>query len=152
MHPFCIATLSFCLALLCLSQPVPDSESLHALLQLESSMSRAIPSSATFYNFVCRGCYERGPGSRSTSYFCSYKAVATDRQLASLTAQCRQVYCLVEMTPSAPSWRPPHRRGEFDGFPGRRERPNQCRHKTIVSGLFNIAKPQKKSQKKNSTI
>ena len=34
-----------------------------------------------------------------------------DRQLASLTAQCRQVYCLVEMAPSAPSWRPPHQRG-----------------------------------------
>jgi hypothetical protein len=29
------------------------------------------------------------------------------RQIASLTAQCRQVYCLVEMAPSAPSWRPP---------------------------------------------
>ena len=50
------------------------------------------------------------------------------RQLASLTGQCRQVYCLVEMAPSAPSWRPPHQRGEFDGFPGRREGPNQCRH------------------------
>ena len=74
------------------------------------------------------------------------------RQLISLTAQCRQVNCLVEMTPSAPSWRPPHRRGEFDGFPGQRERPNQCRHKTIISGLFNIAKPQKKSQKKGGTI
>ena len=43
-------------------------------------------------------------------------------------------------------------RGEFDGFPGRRERPNQCRHKTIVSGLFNIPNSHKKSQKKNSTI
>jgi hypothetical protein len=31
-----------------------------------------------------------------------------DRQIASLTVQCRQVYCLVEMAPSAPSWRPPH--------------------------------------------
>ena len=50
------------------------------------------------------------------------------RELASLTGQCRQVYCLVEMAPSAPSWRPPHQRGEFDGFPGRREGPNQCRH------------------------
>ena len=54
--------------------------------------------------------------------------VSPDRQLASLTGQCRQVYCLVEMAPSAPSWRPPHQRGEFDGFPGRREGPNQCRH------------------------
>ena len=52
----------------------------------------------------------------------------SERQLASLTGQCRQVYCLVEMAPSAPSWRPPHQRGEFDGFPGRREGPNQCRH------------------------
>ena len=50
------------------------------------------------------------------------------RQLASLTGQCRQVYCLVEMAPSAPSWRPLHQRGKFDGFPGRREGPNQCRH------------------------
>ena len=32
------------------------------------------------------------------------------------------------VTPSAP-------RGEFDGFPGRRERPNQCRHATIESSL-----------------
>ena len=71
-----------------------------------------------------------------------------DRQLASLTAQCRQVYCLVEMAPSAPSWRPPHQRGEFDGFPGRRERPNQCRHTTMVSGLFNIPNPQKTRRRK----
>ena len=35
--------------------------------------------------------------------------VQTDRQIASLTVQCRQVYCLVEMAPSVPSWRPPHR-------------------------------------------
>jgi hypothetical protein len=41
------------------------------------------------------------------------------RQIASLAVQCRQVYCLVEMAPSAPSWRPPRQRGEFDGFPGR---------------------------------
>ena len=33
--------------------------------------------------------------------------------------------------------------------PGRRERPNQCRHTTMVSGLFNIPNPQKNSQKKN---
>jgi hypothetical protein len=70
----------------------------------------------------------------------------TDRQLASLTAHCRQVYCLVEMACSAPSWRPPHQRGGFNGFPGRREQPNLCRHTTIVSGLFNITNPQKKSQ------
>ncbi len=66
-----------------------------------------------------------------------------DRQInsfidCSIILQCRQVYCLVEIyraAPSAPSWRPPHQRGEFDSFPGRREWPNQCRHKTIVSGL-----------------
>ena len=55
-------------------------------------------------------------------------AAAVDRQIASLTGQCRQVYCLVEMVPSAPSWRPPHQRGEFYGFQGRREGPNQYRH------------------------
>jgi hypothetical protein len=52
----------------------------------------------------------------------------------SLSAQRRQVYCLVEMAPSAPSRRPPRHRDEFDGFSGRRERPNQCRHTTIASG------------------
>ena len=60
--------------------------------------------------------------------FYSSLTTCPDRQLASLTGQCRQVYCLVEMVPSAPSWRPPHQRGEFDGFPGQREGPNQCRH------------------------
>jgi hypothetical protein len=53
------------------------------------------------------------------------------------------------MAPSAP---PSTQRGEFDSFPGRREQPNQCRHKTIASGLFNKPNPQKKSQKKTSTI
>ena len=41
---------------------------------------------------------------------------------------------LWEMATSTPSWRPPHQRGEFNGF-GRRERPNQCYHKTIISGF-----------------
>lgn len=76
MNRFCIATLSLCAALLVLSQPDSDSQSRHALLQLDIEPS-AMTSSATFYNFVCCGCYERGPGSRSTSYFCSYKAVTT---------------------------------------------------------------------------
>ena len=31
----------------------------------------------TFNHFVCCGCYDRGPGSRSTSTFASYKAAAT---------------------------------------------------------------------------
>jgi hypothetical protein len=101
-------------------------------------------------------CVQGGTG--QTRYGCDPTALSqhTDRQIASLTAQCRQVYCLVEMALSAPSLRPqrngPLERGEFDGFPGRRERPNQCRHTTIVSGLFNTPNPQKKSQKKNSTI
>ena len=38
----------------------------------------AMPSSAvTFNNFVCCGCYDRGPGSRGTSTFASYKTAAT---------------------------------------------------------------------------
>jgi hypothetical protein len=54
---------------------------------------------------------------------------------------------------STPSWRPPHQRGEFDGFPGRRQRPNQ-NHKMIGSGFssINIPNPQKKSQMQNGTI
>ncbi len=55
--------------------------------------------------------------------------------IASFSAQWMQVYCLVEMAPFAPSRRPPRHRNEFNGFPGRREWPNQCRHTTIVSGL-----------------
>ena len=77
------------------------------------------------------------------------------RQLASFNDQFCQVYCLVEMPPSVPSWCAPHQRGEIDGFQGRRERPNQCHHKKVVSGLFNIpnrVNPQKNPQKKNSTI
>ena len=42
---------------------------------------------------------------------------AGDRQIASLTGQCRQVYCLVEMAPSAPSWRPPHQRSGPQDLP-----------------------------------
>lgn len=34
-------------------------------------------SAVTFHNYVCRGCYQRGPGSRSFAFFCSYKAVTT---------------------------------------------------------------------------
>ena len=41
--------------------------------------------------------------------------------IASLNAQYRQVNCLVEMAPSAPSRRPPRHRVEFDGFPSRDE-------------------------------
>ena len=38
----------------------------------------AMPSSAvTFNHFFCCGCYDRCPGSRSTSTFATYKAAAT---------------------------------------------------------------------------
>ena len=52
------------------------------------------------------------------------------RDIASLINNRGGDTSLWEMAPSAPSWRPPHQRGEFDGykFPGRREGPNQCRH------------------------
>ena len=84
-----------------------------------------------------------------------WNMISCIRQLASFNDQFCQVYCLVEMPPSVPSWCAPHQRGEIDGFQGRRERPNQCHHKTIVSGLFNIpnrVNPQMNPQKKNSTI
>ena len=42
--------------------------------------------------------------------------------MASLNAQCKQVFCLVEMAPSAPSRRPPRHRDGFDGFPS----PSAC--------------------------
>ncbi len=48
------------------------------------------------------------------------------RKIAPLSAQCRQVYCLVQRAPSVPSWRPPRHRSDFNDFPGRREWPNQC--------------------------
>ena len=72
-----------------------------------------------------------------------------DRQIASLTVQCRQVYCLVEMAPSAPSWRPPHH-GVSSTASQAGERPNQCRHTTLRP--FQHTQPSENSQKKNSTI
>ena len=76
MHPIAIATVSVCIALLCLSQS--ESLSLTAQLANPNLPDPAMSNSAvTFHNFVCRGCYERGPGSRSSSFFCSYKAVTT---------------------------------------------------------------------------
>ena len=36
-----------------------------------------LSSAITFNHFVCCGCYDHGPGSRSSSTFASYKAVAT---------------------------------------------------------------------------
>jgi len=52
---------------------------------------------------------ERRPGFFSSSWLRPFMVAITAvaRQIASLTSQCRQVYCLVEMAPSAPSWRPP---------------------------------------------
>jgi hypothetical protein len=87
--------------------------------------------------------------SSNRDYFCVHSFLV---HIALLTVQCRQVYCLVDMSPSAPSWRPPRQWVEFDGFPGRRERPNQWLHTMMVSGRFNIPNSQRKSQKKNSTI
>ena len=74
MKPIAIATLALCVALLCLSQP---PESLSQLAQEYNLPDPAMSSSATFHHFVCCGCYERGPGSKSNSYFSSYKAVTT---------------------------------------------------------------------------
>ncbi len=73
MKPIAIAKLSLCVALLCLSQ------SLSQLAQEHILPDPAMSSSATFHHFVCchGGCYECGPGSKSNSYFSSYKAVTT---------------------------------------------------------------------------
>ena len=69
MKPIAIATLSLCVALLCLAQ------SLSQLAQEYNLPDPAMSSSATFHYFVCRGCYERGPGTKASSYFSSYQAV-----------------------------------------------------------------------------
>ena len=71
-----IATLFLSVALLGLSQYYPCLSLLAHLPDSDPAM--AMPSSAvTFNHFVCCGCYDRGPGSRSTSTFASYKAVTT---------------------------------------------------------------------------
>jgi hypothetical protein len=72
MKPIAIATLSTCVALLCLAQSLSQLAQEHTLPDPAMSSS-----AASFNNFVCRWCYERGPGSRTNSYFCSYKAVTT---------------------------------------------------------------------------
>ena len=70
-----IATLLLSVALLSLSQLEYRAPSPLAHLP---DPAMAMPSSAvTFNHFVCCGCYDRGPGSRSTSTFASYKAVTT---------------------------------------------------------------------------
>jgi hypothetical protein len=83
----------------------------------------------------------------------NFKNYATANVLEATTFQKGGNTALWEMASSTPSWRPPHLWGEFDGFPGRRQRPNQ-NHKMIVSGFssINISNPQKKSQKKKGTI
>ncbi len=65
--------------------------------------------------------------------------------IASLSAQYRHVYCLVEMAPSTPNgwnWRPSR--------PERTTKPMSTHNNCFRS--FNIPNPQKRSQKKNSTI
>ena len=69
MKPFVIATLSLCVALLCLAL------SLSQLAEEHNLPDPAMSSSASFHSFVCRGCYERGQGCRAHSYFSTYQAV-----------------------------------------------------------------------------
>jgi len=75
MNQIHIATLLLSVAQLSISQLEYRAPSPLAHLP---DPAMAMPSSAvTFSNFVCCGCYDRGPGSRSTSTFSSYKAVTT---------------------------------------------------------------------------
>ena len=68
------ATLSLCVALLCLAQSLSQLAQEH---NLPDPAITVMSESVTFNNFVCCECYDRGPGSRTNSYFCSYKAVTT---------------------------------------------------------------------------
>ncbi len=74
MKPIAIATLCLSVALFCLAQYL--SPPAQELLLPDPTMSM-ISSAITFNHFVCCGCYDRGPGSRSSSTFASYKAVTT---------------------------------------------------------------------------
>jgi hypothetical protein len=64
-------------------QPVSDAAQLEVVRTTDPNLpDPAMSNSAvTFHNYVCRGCYQRCPGSRlgSSSFFqvCSYKAVTT---------------------------------------------------------------------------
>ena len=71
-----IATLFLSVALLCLSQYYPC---LSPLANLPDPAMAMASSAVTFNHFVCCGCYDRCPGSRSTFTFASYtgKAVTT---------------------------------------------------------------------------
>jgi hypothetical protein len=74
MKPIAIATLCLSAALFCLAQYL--SPPAQELLLPDPTMSM-LSSAITFNHFVCYGCYDRGPGSRSSSTFASYKAVTT---------------------------------------------------------------------------
>jgi hypothetical protein len=74
MKPIAIATLCLSVALLCLAQYLsPPAQELLLPDPVMSMLSSAI----TFNHFVCCGCYDRGPGSRSSSTFASYRAITT---------------------------------------------------------------------------
>ncbi len=74
MKPIAIATLYLRVALLCLSQYL--SPPAQELLLPDPAMSM-LSSSITFNHFVCCGCYDRGPCSKSSSSFALYRAVTT---------------------------------------------------------------------------
>ncbi len=65
---------SLCVALLCLAQSLSQLAQEH---NLPDPAITVMSKTVTFNHFVCCGCYDRGPGSRTNSYFCSYKAVTT---------------------------------------------------------------------------
>jgi hypothetical protein len=69
MKPFVIATLSLCVALLCLAL------SLSQLAEEHNLPDPAMSSSASFHSYVCRGCYERDQGCRAHAFFATYQAV-----------------------------------------------------------------------------
>jgi hypothetical protein len=63
MKPIAIATLCLSVALLCLAHYL--SPPAQELLLPDPAMSM-LSSAITFNHFVCCGCYDRGPGSRSS--------------------------------------------------------------------------------------
>ncbi len=74
MKPIAIATLCLSVALFCLVQYL--SPPAQELLLPDPTMSM-LSSAITFNHFVSCRCYDRGPGSRSSSTFASYRAVTT---------------------------------------------------------------------------
>jgi hypothetical protein len=74
MKRIAIATLFLSVALLCLSQYLsPPAQE----LLLPDPVMSMFTSAITFNHFVCCGCYDQSPGSRSSSTFASYRAVTT---------------------------------------------------------------------------